>query len=166
MLRIDRPVIVEGKYDKERLGRVIDAVILTTDGFGIFKKEEKKTADSAALCRPGRDCFDRSGRRRARNPQFSARHSACRLRDTFICSPPRGKREAQSGPFQRGGARCGGNGRKNAGTIVFTVCGRRKIRAAYRNGSYKSPFLCRRLFRLCRQCRAAQSAFKAMRSAG
>lgn len=42
MLRIDRPVIVEGKYDKERLGRVIDAVILTTDGFGIFKKEEKK----------------------------------------------------------------------------------------------------------------------------
>ena len=35
------PVIVEGKYDKLRLESVIDAQILTTDGFGVFNKEEK-----------------------------------------------------------------------------------------------------------------------------
>ncbi|MBQ7921257.1 MAG: DUF4093 domain-containing protein [Clostridia bacterium] len=39
ILRI--PVIVEGKYDKARLSQVIDGVILTTDGFGIFKHQEK-----------------------------------------------------------------------------------------------------------------------------
>jgi len=35
------PVIVEGKYDKLRLSSVIDANIITTDGFGIFKNSEK-----------------------------------------------------------------------------------------------------------------------------
>ncbi len=41
MLEISRPIIVEGKYDKIRLSHVVKAHILTTDGFGIFKKEEK-----------------------------------------------------------------------------------------------------------------------------
>lgn len=36
------PVIVEGKYDKIRLANVMDGQIITTDGFGIFKKDEKK----------------------------------------------------------------------------------------------------------------------------
>lgn len=40
-LLIPLPVIVEGKYDKMKLTSVIDAVIITTDGFGIFKKKEK-----------------------------------------------------------------------------------------------------------------------------
>ncbi len=35
------PVLVEGKYDKIRLESVIDAHILTTDGFGIFREREK-----------------------------------------------------------------------------------------------------------------------------
>ena len=35
------PVVVEGKYDKMKLAQVIDADIITTDGFGIFKKSEK-----------------------------------------------------------------------------------------------------------------------------
>ena len=35
------PVIVEGKYDKARLSQIIDGVIVTTDGFGIFKQQEK-----------------------------------------------------------------------------------------------------------------------------
>ena len=41
-LRIPYPVIVEGKYDKLRLDSVIEAQIITTDGFGIFKREEKR----------------------------------------------------------------------------------------------------------------------------
>lgn len=40
-LRIAYPIIVEGKYDRLRLLSVVDAKIITTDGFGIFKKSEK-----------------------------------------------------------------------------------------------------------------------------
>ena len=40
-LKIPYPVIVEGKYDRLRLLSVIDAHIITTEGFGIFKKSEK-----------------------------------------------------------------------------------------------------------------------------
>ena len=40
-LIIPYPIIVEGKYDRLRLLSVCDANILTTDGFGIFKKNEK-----------------------------------------------------------------------------------------------------------------------------
>ena len=40
-LKIPYPVIVEGAYDKQRLQNVIEAQILTTDGFGVFRKQEK-----------------------------------------------------------------------------------------------------------------------------
>lgn len=42
-LKLNIPVIVEGKYDKARLSGVIDAVILPTDGFGVFRSREKQT---------------------------------------------------------------------------------------------------------------------------
>ena len=40
-LKIAYPVIVEGKYDRLRLLTVMEGQILTTDGFGVFKKKEK-----------------------------------------------------------------------------------------------------------------------------
>lgn len=40
-LTLPVPVVVEGKYDKIKLSQVIDAHIITTDGFGIFNKKEK-----------------------------------------------------------------------------------------------------------------------------
>lgn len=40
-IKINRPVIVEGKYDKIKLQSVIDADIFTTGGFGIFNSAEK-----------------------------------------------------------------------------------------------------------------------------
>ncbi|MBO5203432.1 MAG: DUF4093 domain-containing protein [Clostridia bacterium] len=40
-LKIPYPIIVEGKYDKQRLAAVCEAQVLTTDGFGLFKKNEK-----------------------------------------------------------------------------------------------------------------------------
>lgn len=40
-LKIPYPVIVEGKYDKIKLQSVIEADIFTTEGFGIFKNNEK-----------------------------------------------------------------------------------------------------------------------------
>ena len=42
-LKIPFPVIVEGMYDKLRLQNLIDAQILTTDGFAVFNKTEKTT---------------------------------------------------------------------------------------------------------------------------
>lgn len=43
MIKLDKAVIVEGKYDKIRLSNFLDATIITTDGFGIFKNEEKRS---------------------------------------------------------------------------------------------------------------------------
>lgn len=41
MIKLDKPIIVEGKYDKITLENVVDALIISTDGFGIFKNTEK-----------------------------------------------------------------------------------------------------------------------------
>lgn len=42
MIKLKIPVVVEGKYDKARLAGIVDAPIITTDGFGIFNNEEKR----------------------------------------------------------------------------------------------------------------------------
>lgn len=41
LIRLDAPIIVEGKYDKIALENIVDGLIITTDGFGIFKNREK-----------------------------------------------------------------------------------------------------------------------------
>lgn len=41
MIKVKQAVIVEGKYDKIKLSSVIDGLIITTDGFSIFKDKEK-----------------------------------------------------------------------------------------------------------------------------
>ncbi len=40
--RCHRVIVVEGKYDQIRLESFLDATILTTQGFGIFKDKEKR----------------------------------------------------------------------------------------------------------------------------
>lgn len=40
MIKIRQAVVVEGKYDKIKLSGIIDAPIIQTDGFGIFKDKE------------------------------------------------------------------------------------------------------------------------------
>lgn len=42
-LKIPYPILVEGKYDKIKLVSIVDALIITSDGFGIFKSDEKRT---------------------------------------------------------------------------------------------------------------------------
>lgn len=41
MIRLKQAVIVEGKYDKIKLENMLDAVIVTTGGFAVFKDREK-----------------------------------------------------------------------------------------------------------------------------
>ena len=40
MLKTDRAIIVEGKYDKIKLSGIVDALIIETDGFRVFKDKE------------------------------------------------------------------------------------------------------------------------------
>lgn len=42
MIHTDKVVVVEGKYDEIKLASIIDATIIKTDGFGIFKDKEKQ----------------------------------------------------------------------------------------------------------------------------
>ena len=42
MIRTDKVIVVEGKYDAIKLANFVEATIITTDGFGIFKDEEKQ----------------------------------------------------------------------------------------------------------------------------
>ena len=42
MLYADKAIIVEGKYDKIKLSSFIDGVIITTNGFDIYKNKEKQ----------------------------------------------------------------------------------------------------------------------------
>lgn len=42
MIKTDKIIIVEGRYDKIKLSSIVDAVIIETEGFGIFKNKEKQ----------------------------------------------------------------------------------------------------------------------------
>ena len=42
-LRIDKPIIVEGRYDKNKLSSFIDGVIIVTDGFSVYGDDELKS---------------------------------------------------------------------------------------------------------------------------
>ena len=41
MIHIDEVIVVEGRYDKNTLSQLVDAMIVETDGFGVFSNAEK-----------------------------------------------------------------------------------------------------------------------------
>ena len=41
MIKIKEAILVEGRYDKNTLSQIVDAPILETSGFGIFKNKEQ-----------------------------------------------------------------------------------------------------------------------------
>lgn len=41
MLKIKEAIVVEGRYDKNTLSQLVDTLILTTDGFQVFKRKEQ-----------------------------------------------------------------------------------------------------------------------------
>ena len=41
MVKIREAIVVEGRYDKNTLSQIVDASILETSGFGIFKNKEQ-----------------------------------------------------------------------------------------------------------------------------
>ena len=42
LIKLKEAIIVEGKYDKIKLSNFIDGLIITTEGFGVFKDKEKQ----------------------------------------------------------------------------------------------------------------------------
>lgn len=42
MITLNIPVIVEGKYDKIKIKSIVNAVVIATDGFGVFNNAEKR----------------------------------------------------------------------------------------------------------------------------
>ena len=42
MVRVKEAIAVEGRYDQNALRQVVDALVVTTEGFGIFKDAEKQ----------------------------------------------------------------------------------------------------------------------------
>ncbi len=41
LIKLTQPIIVEGKYDKISLNNIVDTLIITTNGFSIFRDKEK-----------------------------------------------------------------------------------------------------------------------------
>lgn len=41
MVKIQEAIVVEGRYDRNKLAQIVDAPILETDGFGIFKNKQQ-----------------------------------------------------------------------------------------------------------------------------
>ncbi len=53
MIRVKQAIITEGRYDKIRLSNIVDAVIICTDGFSIFKDKEKQELIKALAAKTG-----------------------------------------------------------------------------------------------------------------
>ena len=53
MFHTEKAILVEGKYDKIRLSALTDALILTTDGFGVFNDAENRALIKSAAKEKG-----------------------------------------------------------------------------------------------------------------
>ena len=42
MVKVKEVIVVEGRYDKNTLRQIVDATVITTDGFGIFRDTERQ----------------------------------------------------------------------------------------------------------------------------
>ncbi len=53
MLKLKEAIVVEGRYDKNTLSQLVDTLILTTDGFQIFRQKEQKALLRRVAARRG-----------------------------------------------------------------------------------------------------------------
>ena len=42
MLKLNEAIIVEGKYDKAKLAKIVESTIVSVDGFDIYKNTTKR----------------------------------------------------------------------------------------------------------------------------
>ena len=53
MVRVEEVIVVEGRYDKNTLSQVVDADILETSGFGVFRDKQKQKLFRTLAARRG-----------------------------------------------------------------------------------------------------------------
>lgn len=102
MLKIKETVVVEGKYDKVRLSGLLDAHILTTEGFGIYSDADKRAllrrlADTTGLVLVTDS--DRAGFRIRR--YITGLVGADKVRQVYIPDVP-GKEKRKAAPSKEG----------------------------------------------------------------
>lgn len=101
-LRIKEVVVVEGRYDKIKLSSILDAVIVVTDGFGIFKDRDKQSlirsyADSVGIL----TCTDSDGAGLVIRGFLSGLVPPDKIRHVLIPTIP-GRERRKSAPSKEG----------------------------------------------------------------
>ena len=101
-LKIPYPIIVEGKYDKIKLSSIVDGEIFITDGFGIFRENEK-SALFRALCQRTKVIIltDSDGGGRVIRNFFNSNYKKEQLIHLYIPSV-KGKEKRKSHPSKAG----------------------------------------------------------------
>ncbi|MBQ9940244.1 MAG: DUF4093 domain-containing protein [Clostridia bacterium] len=102
MIYLDKPVIVEGKYDKIKLSSVISSPIITTDGFGIFNNREK-TALIRKFAQNGGVIVitDSDGAGLVIRNRIKSIASGCKVENIYIPQIP-GKEKRKTHPSKQG----------------------------------------------------------------
>ena len=101
MIHTDRVLIVEGKYDAVRLAHLTDAMILLTDGFGIYKDKQRQQLFRALAQKNGLILLtdsDAAGFRIRNYITMLVRRTWCRL----MCPPSTARKSARRSPARRG----------------------------------------------------------------
>ena len=102
MIHTDRVLIVEGKYDAVRLAHLTDAMILLTDGFGIYKDKQRQQLFRALAQKNGLILLTDSDAAgfRIRNyiTNMVGAQNVCRL----MCPPSTARKSARRSPARRG----------------------------------------------------------------
>ena len=105
MVKIRQAIIVEGRYDKIRLQSIVDAPIIETNGFRIFKDKEKVHLIRCLAEKRGILILTDSD-----GAGFVIRNYLKGIvpEDSITHAYVPGKRKAKNGAFQRGPFRRGG----------------------------------------------------------
>lgn len=102
MIRVKEAVVVEGKYDKIKLSSLVEGVIIETNGFGLFRDEEKLRY----LRRMARErglvvLTDSDGAGFLIRGKLSSRIPASQLKHAYIPDVP-GKERRKAAPSKEG----------------------------------------------------------------
>ena len=99
MIHTDRVLIVEGKYDAVRLAHLTDAMILLTDGFGIYKDKQRQQLFRALAQKNGLILLTDSDAAGFRIRNYITNMVGCAECGAGLCArhPRKEKRKAQPG---------------------------------------------------------------------
>ena len=134
MLKIKEVIIVEGNYDKSKLENLVDAVIVVTDGFMIYKDKKKCNMIRALAKKNGAIIFTDSDSAgfRIRNYLKNILKD-CKVRHAYI-PDIKGKEKRKNHHSKEGILGVEGvedetilNSLENAGFVLYEPCNEKKV---------------------------------------